>query len=342
MPTRTIVFDARFANESGVGQTVDSDVRVELFEEKATTASEIRTLGPDPTVNILQTTDASGTLYTTSVDATQFLKGDITAKWYATRNGTRINPYPFVESQPNVFEEVLTSGEIKSYVRNMLGFPATSVELTSEHYTTIMEESLSLYGQWVPHERATFIDLVLGQNAYTLPNIPQRGPFDVKFIRREGVPLISDPLFGREYPRGQQLDFDQYVLGISFWEMLNRVTSQEPEWWWDEASKTLYINIGGTNVAGASGNYFVMIRYFQTPTLDKLRNDHFRWYKRYCLSQAKKILAQIRGKFSGQVPAPGGRFVMNSKELMQEGQKEEDELRAELQSMSISVPPVHG
>jgi hypothetical protein len=154
--------------------------------------------------------------------------------------------------------------------------------------------------------------------------------------------LISDPLFGREYPRGQQLDFDQYVLGISFWEMLNRVTSQEPEWWWDHNSKTLYINIGGTNVAGASGNYFVMVRYFQSASLDKVRNDHFRWFKRYCLMQGKKILAEIRGKFSGQVPAPGGRFVLNKDDLIKEAKAMEEELVAEARGMMPSIPPIHG
>jgi hypothetical protein len=701
---RLMIFDARFANEAGAGQEVDSDLRIEVYEEGATTPNETRSLGPDPSQNIFQTIDAAGIVYTTTIDGSNYVKGEVTAKWYAKRNTTRTQPYPFIETLPNVVEERLNSSEIKEYIRRMLGFPSVAIELTNQHYTTIMEEALSLYGQWVPRERVTFIDMVLGQNAYIL-DIPKRGPFDVNFIRKEGTPLISDPLFGREYPRSQQLDFDQYVLGISFWETLNRVTcysadtkvklldgtsrtmqelaglyptkdhefwvysydcekmrfvpgkaryarkimdnapifrvtldngkhidctpnnklltrdgvlkrvdelkvgdslmplyskrekpakqwlydyelihtgsgewrpthqlvaeehlpqepkthclhhkdfdrfnntpenlqwmswqghmevhgknwketigkwiqegghhtpeyrdnlskalkksyregrsvsvfkelhkdpewrrknrealnaspkakkqrqeqarklaqnserreicsqrmrrvnrdpefarkaadgrrlagvdehsserasqrnasgytnhvrwhtnrgivkegcehcvevnhkivsityigwqpiydievdethifaldagvygknSQSPEWWWDAASSTLYINIGGTNVAGASGNYFVMVRYFQSVQLDGLRNDHFRWFKRYCLCQAKKILGQIRGKFSGMVPAPGGKLQLNVHELMQEGQKEEDELVEEVRSMSPSVPPIHG
>ena len=191
-------------------------------------------------------------------------------------------------------------------------------------------------------ERYTFIDMILGQDSYPMTHIPERGPFDVKFIRREGVPLISDPLFGREYPRGQQLDFDQYVLGISFWEMLNRVTSQEPEWVWDANSRTLFINAGGTNVAGASGNYFVMVRYFQSVALDKVRNDHFRWFKRYCLCQAKLILAQIRGKFDGKIPAPGGGAQMNFRSLQDEADKELEKLEQDLRGMMPPPPPLLG
>jgi hypothetical protein len=337
---RLIVFDTRYTDVNGVGQAVDTSIRVAIFEQGQTVATETRVLGPDAAQNILLSSDAGGVFYTTTVDGTNFIKGDITVVWTATQNGTPLAD--FTEALPNVLEQRLTSNEIKNYVRQMLGFPAVAVELTSEHFTTIMEEALSLYGQWVPAERATSIDLNLGQNAYVLSHLPERGPFDVQFIRREGVPLISDPLFGREYPRGQQLDFDQYVLGISFWEMLNRVTSQEPEWWWDSNSRTLYVNIGGTNVAGASGNYFIMIRYFSTVEMSKVRNDHYRWFKRYALAQAKKILAQIRGKFTGQVPAPGGRFTLNFQQLMDEGKEEETALVEELRGMGMAVPPIHG
>lgn len=337
---RPIIFDARYTDSGNVGQVVDTDLRVEFVEEGQTTIKETRVLGPDNTKNILQSSDAGGVFYTTTIEGNNFLKGDVTTTWKGKKNGTVLAD--FVETLPNVFEETLTSSEIKNYVRQMLGFPAVSVELTSEHFTTILEETLSLYSQWIPTERATFVDLVLGQNAYVINTVSERGPFDVQFIRREGVPLISDPLFGREYPRGQQLDFDQYVLGISFWEMLNRVTSQEPEWWWDANSKTLYISVGGTNVAGASGNYFIMVRYFAGVELTKVRNDHFRWFKRYALVQAKKILVQIRGKFTGQVPAPGGRFTLNFQQLMDEAQREEETLVEEVKAMSYAVPPVHG
>ena len=85
-----------------------------------------------------------------------------------------------------------------------------------------------------------------------------------------------------------------------------------------------------------------MVRYFESMQLDAVRNDHFRWFKRYCLCQGKKILAQIRGKFSGMVPAPGGKLQLNVRELIQEAQKEEDALVEQVMNMSPSVPPLHG
>lgn len=699
-----ITFDARFSNEDGVGLDVDADIYVELFEDGESTPKETRTLGTDPTTAIIKTADVQGTIYTTSVDGGKFSIGDVTAKWYAKLSGARTNPYPFQESIANVEDDVLNTTEIKRYIRTMLGAPVVAVELTGDHYSTIVEDTLSTYNKWVPIEKVAMVDLVLGQNRYPMPSLPRGGPFHVSFVRKEGIPLISDPLFGREYPRGcfiestkvplldgsiktmgelvkenkedfwvysydvkrkkivpglakrakktvtkapmlkvvlddgtdftctpdhrillksgsyceaqdlvvgdsirslysrysradqgdalngyeivsdgdrtdythrmvalgylghyrkdgfdihhknfnkednapnnleflersdhlklhaeqaainnstpearersrrlmtalwendrermlansrraikkarnaidpdnqkeagraniikyngsdkhiedvkkcasegrhkgkdnliaynkseekksklrenarrlgrskinihkrfhggspvwdckkcwpdgmpedllefakarrknhkvvsvevvenqdgydievpqwknfaiategrsgvfvhnSQLDFDQYTLGISFWQTLRKVTSQEPIWWWEEETRDLWINIGGSNLAGPSGNYFVTVRYFANRTVDKIRQDHFKWFKRFCLVQAKKIISEIRGKYMGQIPAPGGRFSMNATLLIESAEREELELLEELRNMAPTVPPLRG
>ncbi len=339
---RPLTFDARFVTTGTTGQTVDADLYVEIYEEGATVYKERRVIGAEATNSILKTTDAAGVLYTTTVDLIAYIKGDVTAKWYAKLGGSFTSPYPFIEVLPYPYDAILNSTELRDYVRTMLGFPAVAVELTSEHYRTIVEEALAVYNTWLPVEKYGTLTLAVSTTAYPLPSLPSRGPTTLSFVRQEGTPLISDPLFGREYPRGQQLDFDQYVLGISFWETLNRVTSQEPEWVWDASSKTLYINVGGTNIAGASGNYYVMYRYFDNVGIDGIRLDHFRWFRRYCLALAKQILGRIRGKYSGKVPAPGGPLQLDSESLLQEGAQEQASLVEEARSMSPSVPPVLG
>ena len=221
---RIIVFDVRFKNDQGVGQTVDTDLYADFYEDGNATAKERRTRGTNRDTHILQTADGEGVYYSTRVDITGYVAGDVTVRWYANRSGQSVLPSPFEETLPYPLETTLTGGFLTDYVKTMLGFPATSVELVGNHYTVVIDDTLAVYNQYLPRERFGTIGLVVGQNAYPLPNIPTRGPTHLHFIRKEGTPLISDPLFGREYPRGQQLDFDQYVLGISFWETLNRVT----------------------------------------------------------------------------------------------------------------------
>lgn len=340
---RTLVFDVRFKNQAGIGQTVGSDIKVEFYEEGETSPKTTRFLGSDLNSTIVLSNDSDGTLYTTTLDVTRYAKGSVTAKWYATQNGNPVNPYPFVETQANIFADYeLTPGDIKTYIRSMLGFPAVAVELTGSHYTTIMEEALTLYSQHIPVERVMRLNYTPTRQVYQLPQLPLNGPFDVKFVRKVVTPMISDPIFGREYLRANEPDLGTMMIGNAYMEMAMRVLNSEPDWRWLHDSKELYINIGPGISAQVYGGFDVSVRYFAPSSMDKIKEDHHRWFKRYCLSQAKKILGQIRGKFSGNVPAPGGPLLLNFESLASEGAQEEAMLSEELRSMAPHVPPVLG
>jgi hypothetical protein len=340
---RLIVFDVRFSDESGLGIVVDTDLYVEFFEQNSETPTETRVLGTDTLTQIVPTSDANGVLYTTTINGATYGRGLLAAKWFAKRNGVPMPIYPFVEVKSNLFgDNELTPDGLKTYARSMLGFPAINVELASSHYNEVLEETLNLYGKWVPQLRITFILPTTTLQKFPLPHLPVSGPTDVKFVRKAGIPVLSDPFFGREYPRTQTLDFAAYVLGTSFWETVYRVSNQEPEWEWMPETKTLYINVGNTLGLGAIGGYFVGVRYLVHPALDAIRQDHFQWVKRYFLVRCKSILAQIRGKYSGVIPAPGGSMQLNSRELREEVREEEERLRLEIESMAPAVPPVYG
>jgi hypothetical protein len=340
---KTIVFDARFNDGGGGGQLTDTDISVKIFgSSDPNVPKETRTLGSNADIEIIQSTDTSGVFYLTRVDVSSYTPGPVTAEWTATLNGTPINPSPYVETSPYPQEGVLVLSELKEYIRNMLGYPAINVEMTNSQFATIVDEALSVYNSWLPQTRVTAVTLITGKSSYLLPNLPSRGPYHIAFIRKEGVPLISDPLFGREYPRGHQLDFDQYVLGISFWSTLRRVTSQEPEWDWYEPDKRLFINIGGSDFAGDSGNYFCMVRYFDNVQLERVRPNHFRWFRKYALSQAMQIIGNTRNKFSGSIPAPGGKVQLDGDSMIQRGEAAEEKLYAEVKAMSHVIPPVRG
>lgn len=341
--TKQLVFDVRFKNSSNIGTAVDSDLRVEFYEEGESVPVITRQLGSDPNSAILQSSDAEGVLYTTTVDGGTVASGAITAKWYAKISGSIVSPYPFVEQQSNIDASTgLSIGGIKSFVRSMLGFPTVSVELTPVQYSDIIEEALSLYGQYVPAERVERINYVPAVQRYNLPHLPYNGPFDVKFVRKVITPVATDPIFGREYLRANEPDMGTLILGQAYLETMLRVLSSEPDWRWLHETKDLYINIGPGISSQVYGGYDVTVRYFAPVTLEMVREDHFRWFKRYCLSQAKKLLAKIRGKYSGAVPAPGGPLVLDHENLMSEGTREEQELVDDLKKMAAHIPPMWG
>ena len=340
---KVLVFDVRFRNSTNIGQVVGGDIRVEFFEEGETTPTTTRFLGSDANSTIVLSNDSEGALYTTTLDVSSYAKGEVTAKWYATQNGAPVNPYPYVESQANIFaDRALTPGEIKHYIRASLGFPAVAVELTGSHFSAIIEDALLTYNQHIPVERVMRLNYLPTKQVYPLPDLPYNGPFDVKFVRKVVTPIVSDPIFGREYLRANEPDMGTLMIGNSYMETMLRVLNSEPDWRWLHESKELYINIGPGISAQVYGGYDISVRWMHPVTIDKIREDHHRWFRRYCLAQAKKIIAQIRGKFSGQVPAPGGPLVLNYAELAQEGAQEEAELIQEIRSMAPHVPPMFG
>lgn len=341
--TKQLVFDVRFKNSSGVGNAVDSDLRVEVYEEGESLPVITRYLGPDSNSAILQSSDAEGVLYTTTVDGASLSKGAVTVKWYAKIAGSVVNPYPFVEEQSNIdATNALSVGEIKSYIRSMLGFPVVTVELTPRHYSDIVDEALALYGQHIPAERVERLAFQASVQRYHLPHLPYNGPFDVKMVRKIITPVATDPIFGREYLRANEPDLGTMMIGQAYLKTALRVLSSEPDWRWLHESKELYVNIGPGISSQVYGGYDVTVRYFAPVSLEMVREDHFRWFKRYCLSQAKKVLAKIRGKYSGAVPAPGGPLVLDHESLMAEGAREEQELVDQLQQMAPHVPPMWG
>lgn len=340
---RQLVFDIRFRNDSGIGQQVDTDLRVLIFEEGEAEPTLTRYLGTDVNSSIVRTADGEGVLYSTVVDATNLAKGEVTAKWYAKQAGTPVEPSPYVESLSNIFADGgLTVGDIKTYVRSMLGYPQSAVEISGGQFTAIIEEALTLYSQHIPAERVKRLNYQPSIQVYHLPEIPYNGPFDVKFVRKVVTPIASDPIFGREYLRTNQPDMGTMIIGTAYLEAMQRVLSSEPDWRWLHETKELYVNIGPGISSQVYGGYDVSVRYFVPVTLSAIREDHHRWFKRYCLAQAKKILSQIRGKFSGAVPAPGGALRLNHAELAEEGNREEEMLVQELRDMAPHVPPIFG
>jgi hypothetical protein len=157
-----------------------------------------------------------------------------------------------------------------------------------------------------------------------------KGVIRVDFLRREGLPLISDPLFGREYPRGAQLDFAQYSLGITFFKTLLRVTSQEPEWYWTPTDPlAIWIN-------AQNQSYRVMYTFAVDHRLEEITPEHNQLFRELCLAYFKRILGHTRRKYA--IPTQGGGSIeLDGKILSDEAKESLTKLNDTLKTM---IPPI--
>lgn len=315
-----LILEARFLDEQGNGLIVDSDLTLKTYEGYDTSPKDTFTFfTPQP---IEQKVTSSGIYYFLRLNTTNYdVTKPIRAEWYAKVNGNRFHPYPIVKlyRTPTAdYNVILLADEIKDWIKRQLGFPLTAVELTEDQLGQVIDFALRHYNRWVPKVKRGDIELVAGLNKYELPEVG-RGVFKVDFIRREGLPLISDPLFGREYPRGQQLDFDQYQLGINFFKDLLKTTSQNPIWRWSpQDPKYLYIN-------AQNQSYRVSYFYFVDHRLEEINPSHHEIFKKLCLAYAKKILGEVRRKYE-EIPTGEGRLSLDGSDLIIEATTELKEL----------------
>ncbi len=76
-------------------------------------------------------------------------------------------------------------------------------------------------------------------------------------------------------------------------------------------------------VANLSNVPFGNIQYSKLNSLSK------QWIRKMCLAMCKETLANVRGKFTS-VPFPNGEITLNAADLLNQAQKEQDQLREDL------------
>jgi len=338
-----VLLDIRFVNDdTGLGDVVDQDLSVQIFQAGAVTVTETRALGTDSSVSIVQGSDAQGTFYYTYIDASNYVQGRITAKWYANQLGIQVDPFPTVLTAEYPIASGVNSDSIRQYVFNMLGFPSVAVELTSGQLATCMNEALTVYNRWCARELSDTVVLSAGIFAYPLPGVGSRGVADVQFVRKQQLNLTSFPFFGREFPIWPQIQFDEFVLSQSHWETVRRQASVEPEWTWRVENGTLYISLGGPSGSQDPSLYDVSYRYYADVAIDQIPVSHHAWFRQYALAVAKEILGRTRGKWSGTVPSPGGTLTLDAAQLLDESRQDRQRLEDDLRSLAPAVPPVWG
>lgn len=339
-----LLIETRFLNQFKQSVAVDSDLTLKVYEANVPNPSPKITVtltgsipATTPPTFIERVVKSTGVYYfvrlPTADPVLGFSGGPIDAKWFAKLGGVELEPYPCIQrlNFPSTNETILFASEIKDYILSTLGAPTYSVELTDTQLSVCIDRALELYNRWLPkYDYGTLIPIA-GKQRYAIPAFG-RGVVDVQFVRKEGTPLVSDPLFGREYPRGQQLDFDQYRLGIGFFKDLLKVTSQDADWRWDPSEPlSLY-------VITQSQSYRVSYTFIRDNRLEEITPAHFQIFRRTALAYAKEILGAIRGKYD-QIQAPTGGITLDGNVIRAAAEKELAEVTEDYRMLAVSLVP---
>ena len=330
-----VLVEAAFM-QNGRAVSVDSNLEVKLFNLGEDIEVQSFTLDSSPKIETV--VDASGVYYFVRADPTLF-KGVIQAKWFGFINGQKFREFPItnVVNSGGTQESILLATQVKNWVLRQLGWPKVSIELEDSQLGDCVDNALITYGRYIPKWRFKDIPLVSGsQKVYQIEEYG-RGVLDVQFRRKEGNPIISDPLFGREYPRFAQLDFDLYVLSTSYYETLLRVTGQEPIARWEPANPNIImIDVGqGSNRDFWEASYF----YVTDPRLEEVDPHNHLLFKRVALAHAKVILGEVREKIGNKVVTAIGTVELNGTQLKEQGQSDLEKYEEDLYKQQVPMWP---
>jgi hypothetical protein len=228
--------------------------------------------------------------------------------------------------------------EVFDYVNAMLGGGMIDVELDPEHYEIAIRASFDKFRQRSDNsveESYMFLDLVLDQNEYTLPDevVEVRQLFRRSIGSRTGGGdggTLFEP-FNLAYTNTYLLSSSNmgglatYNLFAGYQELVGRMFGSFIEFTWNTATKKLTVlqrPRTGENVLIQAYNYRPDFQIL-TDYLSK------QWVKDYTLAKCKFMLGEARSKFA-TIAGPQGGSTLNGDALKAEAQAEMDKLEEDL------------
>ena len=334
-PTLFMVSTA-FTDEYGQIVTVDSDVYVDIH----VVGDNVPFLsGIDINTGLKIKQSPAGALYYTSVNITNVQGFIIESRWYAKRSGVNHSPYPVVKTHgisSNTETNILLYDEVKYHILHKLGWPSIQVELEVEHISTAVNSALDLYNKWLPRYKKISVGDVRESKTKYIISEYGRGVVKVDFVRKQNARLLSDTLFGRSYPSSSPLDFPQYIIGDAYNKMLRTVTSEEPDWDWDDNEpNALFIYV-------PNSDYFVDYTVSTNHRLEDIPSQYHELFKELCVTYSKGILGRIRVKYGDSISTPDGEKQLDGGRLLEEYNQEMERNIETLRSISRVVAPKRG
>ena len=228
--------------------------------------------------------------------------------------------------------------EVFDYVNAMLGGGMIDVELDPEHYEIAIRASFDKFRQRSDNsveESYMFLDLVLDQNEYTLPDevVEVRQMFRRSIGSRTGGGdggTMFEP-FNLAYTNTYLLSSSNmgglatYNLFAGYQELVGRMFGSFIEFTWNTATKKLTVL-----QRPRTGEQVLLQAYNYRPDFQIL-TDYLakQWIKDYTLAKCKFMLGEARSKFA-TIAGPQGGSTLNGDALKAEAQAEMDKLEEDL------------
>ena len=228
--------------------------------------------------------------------------------------------------------------EVFDYVNAMLGGGMVDVELDPEHYEIAIKASFDKFRQRSDNsveESYMFLELVLDQNEYTLPDevVEVRQMFRRSIGSRTGGGdggTLFEP-FNLAYTNTYLLSSSNmgglatYNLFAGYQELVGRMFGSFIEFTWNTATKKLTVL-----QRPRTGEQVLLQAYNYRPDFQIL-TDYLakQWIKDYTLAKCKFMLGEARSKFA-TIAGPQGGSTLNGDALKAEAQAEMDKLEEDL------------
>jgi hypothetical protein len=224
-----------------------------------------------------------------------------------------------------------TCDQLSNYIIRQLGGPVWTVELTKQQILDCIQDALGLYSQWVPNIKVGNLVLVRGQYRYLAGENVGLGIIQVDFVEPNPVPteiyygnLINPaPLF-----RTGLDEYDGFLRWRKTWQ---RVTSIQPQWFYDESEGILYIH---NPIERYQAGVYAYWPHERTEGLTYTGAD---WVKRFATAKARFQQGELWLKYSGAIPGPVKDIQLDVSKR-DKAQEEIDKLMEQLKGMQKSSP----
>jgi len=240
--------------------------------------------------------------------------------------------------------------ELAYSMRAQLGWPVVEVELTDYQMDTAIEAALEAYRKraGTAYERCFFfLDVQPGVSNYFLTdktvgfnkvvNVLGLYRFNSAFLSTAtGAGVYAQVVLQELYNAGS-FDLASYHLIADYIEQLEQLFATRLTYYWNEPTRRLDIY----------KSFYIHERVLVEASLERteqqLMTHRFSkaWIEKWALSEARLMLAEIRGKYAS-LPGAGGGVALNASELINRADMDRAELIQQLEDYIAEKPEDYG
>jgi hypothetical protein len=220
-----------------------------------------------------------------------------------------------------------TVDALKNFIIRQLGGPVWNVELTNQQILDCIQDAMGLYSQWVPNIKVGNLTLVRGQTKYLQGENVGLGIVKVDFVEPNFYGNLTNT--GVLFRTG----LDEYDTFLRWRKTWMRVTSVQPDWFYDEMEQCLYIH---NPIDRYRAGIFAYWPHERTENLPYTGAD---WVKRFATAKARFQQGELWLKYSGAIPGPVKDIQLDVGKR-DSAQAEMDKLMEQLRGMQRGATPL--